>query len=102
MSYATEQASIIERSKQMTTELEQKILDAAREWALDRAPRDSGEKALFIAVCRAYPNELVYKENCTCGEQDDCDECPTKAAMEAALNNLEGEVALPAMGLLSS
>lgn len=73
-------------------ELERKVLDAARDWTLDRNPTDPSSKRLFLAVCRAYPDELAYKENCTCGESDECDECPTRAQTEAALCAMEKEL----------
>lgn len=72
------------------TEQERKVLDAAREWLLaDRTPRDWEEKALALAVARAFPEDMVGKESCTCGEQDDCDECMTTAQIAALIASWE-------------
>lgn len=71
------------------TEAEQKVLDAAREWLVERAPRDAAEKALAAAVARAWPEDLAYRENCTCGEADQCDECPSRAQAEAQIAQWE-------------
>lgn len=82
------------------TEAERKVLDAAREWLVERSPKDSAEKALAAAVARAWPGEIGCKENCTCGESDECDECPTAAEAEATIRRWEGEVAgLRSLGL---
>ena len=70
------------------TELEQKVLAAAREWLTERQPIDSAEKALFAAVLRAYPGDANTKETCECGD-DDCDECPTVAQVEAMVLECE-------------
>jgi len=71
------------------TELERKVLDAAREWLTERSPRDATEKALFAAVARAYPEDLDVRETCDCGEE--CDECPTAAQVEAMIERCERE-----------
>lgn len=70
------------------------IVDAARDWIADRQPKDKDSKVLFLAVCRAFPEDLAYKENCTCGDPEDCDECFTRDQTEAALQKLEQELAL--------
>lgn len=67
------------------TELERKVLDAAREWFLERSPRDAAEKVLAVAVARAWPEDLACREDCTCGESESCDECPTRAETEAQI-----------------
>ena len=71
------------------TELEQKVLDAAREWLVDRVPCDDAEKALAAAVARTWPNNLACREDCTCGEVAECDECPTSAQLEALIAQWE-------------
>ena len=77
------------------TEQEQKVLNAAREWLTERQPRDKAEKALFAAVLRAYPQDADTKETCTCGDQKECDECPTAAQVEAMISACEREAATP-------
>lgn len=71
------------------TEAEQKVLDAAREWLVERAPKGQAEKALAAAVARAWPDDLDCREDCTCGEADECDECPTRAQVEAQIAQWE-------------
>lgn len=75
------------------TNLEQKVLDAAREWLTERAPQDQAEKALFSAVLRAYPQDAATKETCGCGDEAECDECPTAAQVEAMVAACERECA---------
>jgi hypothetical protein len=75
----------------MTAE-QQMVLDAARDWTIERTPADRDEKALFVAVARCFPADFVGKEQCTCGEQDGCDECPTTAQIEAAVAAMEKEI----------
>jgi hypothetical protein len=73
-------------------DLERKVLDAAREWLIERNPLDPSSKALFVALCRAYPGDLAAKEDCNCGEQDDCDECMSRVQIEALVRQLEREL----------
>lgn len=75
----------------MTPE-QQKVLDTAREWACERNPKDPSSKALYLAVARCFPDDYLGKEHCTCGEQDDCDECATTAEIQASLAALEREL----------
>jgi hypothetical protein len=77
----------------MTTLLQQAVLDAARAWLTDRNPSDIMEKALAVAICRAWPGEMAGKEDCKCGEADTCDECPTRAEAEAVVARWERDVA---------
>lgn len=72
------------------TELEQKVIAAAREWLTERQPHDVAEKALFAAVLRAYPQDAATRETCDCGD-DECDECPTAAQVEAMIQKCEAE-----------
>lgn len=72
------------------TDLERKVLDAAKEWLTDRWPNDRAEKALAAALCRAYPEEQHSRETCPCGEPE-CDECPTAAQAEAMIVRWETE-----------
>lgn len=71
---------------------EHHVLEAAKEWLTDRHPRDIGEKRLAIAVYRCFPDAFDTKENCTCGEQATCDECPTVAHIEDLLVQWEREI----------
>lgn len=80
----------------MASDLKQKVLDAAREWMTERQPHDRAEKELFVAAARAWPEDLACKEDCDCGEQDECDECPSRAQTESALARLEQELIVPA------
>lgn len=75
------------------TEAEQKVLNAAREWIADRQPKSREEKVLFVAVARCWPEDMPGKEGCTCGEQDDCDECESSAEIEAAIQRFERDLA---------
>lgn len=84
-----ELADFMRRPMIEITELELKVLDAAREWLIERNPQDPSSKALFAAVCRAYPGDLSAKEDCNCGEQDDCDECLPRAQIEAMVRQCE-------------
>ncbi len=70
---------------------EQRVLDAARDWFTERAPGDAAEKALAVAVARAWPEDLACREDCTCGESESCDECPTRAETEAQIKRWEQE-----------
>lgn len=74
-------------------DLERKVLAAAREWLTERAPKDQAEKALFAAVLRAYPQDAATKETCGCGDEADCDECPTAAQVESMVLACERESA---------
>jgi hypothetical protein len=69
------------------TEKERRVLEAAREWLIERHPKDQAEKALFAAVLRAYPGDASVRERCDCGEE--CDECPTAAQVEAMIRACE-------------
>jgi hypothetical protein len=71
------------------TDLEKKVLDAAREWLIERHPRDLQEKTLFAAVLRAYPRDAHTRETCDCDEKEDCDECLSAAQVEAMVQECE-------------
>lgn len=73
------------------TEAERKVLDAAREWMTERVPADREAKSLAAAVARAYPEDMAVREDCTCGESETCDECPTRAEVEAMVALWERE-----------
>lgn len=73
------------------TEAERKVLDAAREWMTERVPKDREAKALAAAVARAYPEDMPAWEDCTCGESETCDECLTRAEVEALVLRWERE-----------
>lgn len=76
----------------MTTELERKVVDAARDWLAERVPRNSEEKALFAALYRAYPEDFAIREECGCEDHTecDCDDCPpTRAALEKFVQECE-------------
>jgi hypothetical protein len=76
----------------MTIEQDDKIarvLAAAKDWLLDRSPRDAAERELFAAVCRAFPEEVHTRERCPCGDRD-CDECLSGVQAEAMIACLEG------------
>jgi len=75
------------------TNLEKKVLVAANQWLVDRRPKDPAEKALAAAVMRAWPEELVTRETCPCGESETCDECPTAAEMEVLVTQWERDSA---------
>lgn len=64
------------------------ILALAREWAIDRAPRDGAERALYLAVVDAYPMDFRGKETCSCGCPESCDDCPTEAQAAAYIEQL--------------
>lgn len=55
------------------SELELRVLEAARKRGMERPPKTLEEKVFFVALARAYPEDLHYKEVCNCGEED-CDE----------------------------
>jgi hypothetical protein len=76
----------------MTTELQQRIMDAVREWMVERAPRDVAEKALSAAAARMWPDDIQTKETCRCGDPE-CDECPTAVQVEAQIARWESESA---------
>lgn len=75
------------------TGLEQKVLEAAREWLTERSPKDVSEKRLAAAVARLWPDDFQTKETCTCGESTECDECPSAAEVEAGIAKWEQESA---------
>lgn len=75
------------------SDLEQKVLDAARDWIVERAPVDIYEKALAAAIARAWPEVLGGKETCGCGDGQNCDECPSAAEIEAMVSLWEEQVA---------
>ena len=73
--------------------LELKVLQAARDWMIERTAGDVYEKALVVAIARAWPEELFGKETCKCGDSKNCDECPSIAEIEALICRYEKEVA---------
>lgn len=75
------------------TDLEQKVLDATREWLTDRIPHSPASKALAAAVARAFPDDMETRETCVCPDKDECDECLTAAEMEALIQKWERESA---------
>lgn len=79
------------------TNLERKVLEAARHWLCDRTPEDADEKALAVAVLKAFPEDAAGKEACDCGEQDSCDECATGAEIQAMIRRWEAETGASAV-----
>lgn len=81
------------------TELEQKVLDAAREWLIDRWPSGPAEKALAAAVARAWPGDLNTRERCPCRQRRTCSECLSAREMEIMIKRWEREsTVLAALG----
>jgi len=72
-----------------TPEQCRKILEAAKEWMVDRIPNDPAEKMLAVAIFRAYPEERCTRETCECAESETCDECPTDAQVETTISAWE-------------
>lgn len=61
------------------------IEEVLSEWLTDRTAKDEAEKRLVRFVCDHFPRLVNTKETCTCGEQDECDECfPNVAAVRAS------------------
>ena len=81
-------ARIDEGSEEDTPTMLDQILALAREWAIDRRPRDGAERALYLAVVNAYPNDFRGKETCSCGCPESCDDCPTEAQAAAYIEQL--------------
>jgi hypothetical protein len=61
---------------------------AALEWTGDRVLNGPDEERMFAAIYRLFPLEFG-KENCSCGEQDDCEECLSRAAIERRVKVVE-------------
>lgn len=80
-------------ARHQMTNAEKNVLDAARKWAEERSPKTRDEKALMVAVARAWPDDWQTKEACDCGEQDECDECLTRDQVEAMIAHTERELA---------
>ena len=78
------------------TEAEKRVLQAAREWITERDPADYEERALFVAVARAYPEDCGGRETCKCGEADTCDECLSADEIEGMVARLELSLGKPA------
>jgi hypothetical protein len=70
---------------------EKKVLAAARLWLVERSPLDACEKALAAAIVRAWPKEMCGKEDCPCGEPENCDECLSSEEVEALVSKWERE-----------
>lgn len=68
---------------------DQAVIDAAREWMVERSANDPAEKALALAVLKAFPEDIHTRENCDCGQAGECDECLPAAAIPALLKSLE-------------
>ena len=64
-----------------------RLLDAIDEALVDFTIETPAMARLALLYHEARPNELG-KENCTCGERDTCDECPTLADQLAFLRRL--------------
>jgi hypothetical protein len=78
----------------VVTEAEQRVLNAAREWMVDRKPIGPAEKELFVALCRTYPEDIHTRETCECEERETCDECLSADAAESAIEQMESELGL--------
>lgn len=68
---------------------DQAVIDAAREWIVERAAKDPAEKALALAVLKAFPEDIHTRETCGCEDADECDECLPVSAIPAILKSLE-------------
>ena len=75
------------RSVVAQAELSNRLLDAVNEALVDLTIETPAMARLALLYHEARPNELG-KENCTCGEQDTWDECPTLADQIAFLQRL--------------
>ena len=69
----------------MTAEKLNAIANAAREWLEDRVICSETEKALARAILQLFPEDALTKENCDCRDREECDECPSQAALDAML-----------------
>jgi hypothetical protein len=75
----------------MTPELEAVISAARDDWWLERRGDDPGERQLIAALCRAFPRDVHTRETCSCGEQEGCDECPTRFEVDAMIAKADRE-----------
>lgn len=64
-----------------------RLLDVVGDALVDLTIATPAMARLALLYHEARPNELG-KENCTCGERDTCDECPTLADELAFLRRL--------------
>lgn len=71
---------------------DQAIIYAAREWMIERTPKDDAEKALMLALMKGFPQDIHTRESCDCGVSD-CEECLPAAAIPNMLKSLEPQPA---------